>query len=263
MMTSKLAVAAMTRLAIGAAILATLLAGCAQQPTSHYVPIDAVLGTMKARDARRVLASLKTIPISDCYGCNYWYASRMRFVGGDIELQPADGKPPIVTPFRSVPKIDAGLLRGAVAIHIGNDKWIWKDEEPGKRLAEALLVLRREHEGYENPNVEKQFQQAARAFRESGRESVFPEEARRFRVQAEAAVRAKDFEAAADAYDEALQVAPWWPEGHFNRALVLGETGAYQRAIVEMKRYLQLVPEAANARAAQDKIYEWEGKLTK
>jgi hypothetical protein len=55
-----------------------------------------------------------------------------------------------------------------------------------------------------------------------------------------------------------LDIAPWWPEGHFNRALIMGETKKYWDAMREMKRYLLLVPDAPDARAAQDKIYQWE-----
>lgn len=87
---------------------------------------------------------------------------------------------------------------------------------------------------------------------------VLPEEARKLKVQAEGAVREKKFKEAADLYAEALNATPWWPEGHFNRALVLGETGDYVMAMREMKHYLQLAPDAPNARAAQDKIYDWE-----
>lgn len=88
--------------------------------------------------------------------------------------------------------------------------------------------------------------------------AALPEEANRYKVQAEGAVRDKEFDDAADFYAEALKIAPWWPVGHFNRALVLGEAGEYGEAKREMKYYLQLVPEAPNARAAQDKIYDWE-----
>ena len=49
-----------------------------------------------------------------------------------------------------------------------------------------------------------------------------------------------------------------YPEAWFNKALVLGEEKQYAGAIEHMKTYLKLVPEAADARAAQDKIYEWE-----
>jgi hypothetical protein len=40
----------------------------------------------------------------------------------------------------------------------------------------------------------------------------------------------------------------------------LGEVGNFNTAVIEMKRYLLLVPDAPNTRAAQDKIYIWEGK---
>jgi len=76
-------------------------------------------------------------------------------------------------------------------------------------------------------------------------------------VQAEGAVRDKEFNDAADYYAAALKIAPWWPVGHFNRALVLGEAGDYDMAKREMNYYLLLVPDASNARAAQDKIYDW------
>jgi len=90
---------------------------------------------------------------------------------------------------------------------------------------------------------------------------VLPEEARRFKVNAEGAVGDKRFAEAAEFYADALNVAQWWPAGHFNRALILGENGDYADARREMKFYLQLVPDATNARAAQDKIYEWEAKV--
>jgi tetratricopeptide (TPR) repeat protein len=85
-----------------------------------------------------------------------------------------------------------------------------------------------------------------------------PEEANKYKVQAEGAVRDKQFDDAVDYYAKALRIAPWWPAGHFNRALVLGEAGDYEIAMREMKYYLQLAPDAPNARAAQDKIYDWE-----
>lgn len=70
--------------------------------------------------------------------------------------------------------------------------------------------------------------------------------------------RTRPFDDAADFYATALKIAQWWPVGHFNRALVLGEAGEYEMAKREMNYYLQLVPDAPNARAVQDKIYDWE-----
>lgn len=124
----------------------------------------------------------------------------------------------------------------------------------GRRIADALYVLARDYAAHELSD--EAF--AAIAERYRAEKPAFPEEARRFRVQAEAAVSEKLFGEAADKYEAALRAAPWWPEGRFNRALVLGELERHGEAIKEMKRYLALAPEAANARAAQDKIYAWE-----
>ena len=102
------------------------------------------------------------------------------------------------------------------------------------------------------------FQEIAAKYRTANPKPQLPEEARKFKVQAEFAVQEKQFTNAADLYGKALDIAPWWPEGHFNRALILGETKKYWDAMREMKRYLLLVPDAPDARAAQDKIYVWD-----
>ncbi len=88
-----------------------------------------------------------------------------------------------------------------------------------------------------------------------------PEEARKLKVQAEELLREKKFRDAVERYGSALEFAPWWPEGHFNRALILAECNCYEEAILEMHRYLQLAPEASDSRAARDQIYKWEDKV--
>lgn len=103
------------------------------------------------------------------------------------------------------------------------------------------------------------FQEVAANYRAANPKPPFPEEARKSKVQAEFAVREKQFDKAAELYGKALEIAPWWPEGHFNRALILGEEKKYWDAIREMKHYLLLVPDASNARVAQDRIYQWDG----
>lgn len=110
---------------------------------------------------------------------------------------------------------------------------------------------------------EAPFQAALSAYRSAAVKPELPESARKYKVQADSAVRDKDFAGAVNLYGQALKIAPWWPEGHFNRALVFGEMKEYDVAIIEMNRYLALVPYAANARAAQDKIYDWERFETK
>jgi formylglycine-generating enzyme required for sulfatase activity len=84
------------------------------------------------------------------------------------------------------------------------------------------------------------------------------EEARKYKVQAEFMVQEKQAEKAIALYGKALDIAPWWPEGHYRLGLLLGEAKRYRDAMREMQRYLTLAPEGADARAAQDKIYQWE-----
>lgn len=107
---------------------------------------------------------------------------------------------------------------------------------------------------------EVRFQAALRDYLAAPIKPLLPESARKYKVQAESAVSDKNFAEAALLFRQALENAPWWPEGHFNLALILGETQEFDTAITEMKRYLALVPGAPNARAAQDKIYVWERK---
>jgi tetratricopeptide (TPR) repeat protein len=130
-----------------------------------------------------------------------------------------------------------------------------------QHLIDALLVLK---QAAANPALDKDddahFTEIAVSYRAKATKPQLPEDARRFKVQAEAAIHDNDFANAADDYAKALEVAPWWPEGHFDRALVLAQSDDYAEAITEMKRYLLLVPNASDARASQDKIYEWERK---
>jgi tetratricopeptide (TPR) repeat protein len=88
---------------------------------------------------------------------------------------------------------------------------------------------------------------------------ALPEEARRFNVQAEAAVREQRYDDAIAAFEKVVNLAPWWPQAHFNLAVLSAEQKKYQEAVNWMKGYLQWAPNAPDARQAQDKIYEWEG----
>jgi len=82
-------------------------------------------------------------------------------------------------------------------------------------------------------------------------------------VQATTATEEKRYTDAIDLLGKAINVDPAYPQAHFNRALLWAQVNIYKAAILEMKKYLMLVPDAPDARASQDKIYEWEGKLNK
>ena len=61
-----------------------------------------------------------------------------------------------------------------------------------------------------------------------------------------------------DLYGKAIEAAPWWPEAHYNRAILMSDQGNYGDAISEMQKYLALVPNASNAGQAQSFIWKWQ-----
>ena len=148
------------------------------------------------------------------------------------------------------------LLRESSFWDSVRDGYLTADD--AKNISSAIYVLKNvaidedQYESYFNKVVIRSHTPTAK--------SALTEDARKYKVQAEIAVREKSYAEAGDLYREALKIAPWWAEGHFNRALVLSEIGEYDLAIVEMKRYLLLSPNAPDARAAQDKIYDWDRK---
>jgi len=111
------------------------------------------------------------------------------------------------------------------------------------------------------PSGSPTFQEEAAKYRDAATKPELPESAREFKVRAENAVAEKRFLDAIESFDRGLQIAPWWPQGHYNVALVLAELNEYGLATDEMQSYLALVPDAPNARTAQDKIYAWREHL--
>jgi hypothetical protein len=150
---------------------------------------------------------------------------------------------------------------------IGNTGWVYFTAGNGlylaaipadsaRNIANALAVIKSAPTPKQQQAV---FDEQAKSYRDAPVKPVPGEDVRRYRVQAEVAVNEKRFQDAANLYARALYIAPWWPEGHFNAALILGDLRQYDKAIDHMTKYLALVPNAADARAAQDKIYAWEG----
>ena len=134
------------------------------------------------------------------------------------------------------------------------------DPQLGQKVADAIYVLK-ETATEEAQKEEASFELALQSYLSAATKPSFPEDARRFKIQAETAMREKRYADAVNIYEKGLSIAPWWAEGHFNRAMMLKELDMYASAVVEMKRYLKLDPHAANSRTVQDKIYEWEGKI--
>jgi len=135
------------------------------------------------------------------------------------------------------------------------------------QLTYALTVL--QQAALELRSTNAQFRKTVDSYRSASPKPTLPENANRLKTQAEASAHNHQYNDAVEAYAQALEIAPWWPEGHYNMALNLAEAKDhknaidYDAAVDEMQCYLMLEPEGSDAKAAQDKIQEWQGRLVK
>lgn len=90
-----------------------------------------------------------------------------------------------------------------------------------------------------------------------------PEEARRLIVQAETMALENDSERAIALLSEAIRKAPWLPTPRYNLAMAHAMNKDYSPAIESMNAYLDLSPEATDARKARDLVYQWEAARDK
>ncbi len=238
-------------------LLVFVLTGCAT--TITYVPSDDN-AKMTLIHARRILAENefkvvgnKTLVLNRVDVKRNWTTITVPLK----DLKVASGQPAALTGAAGVAGAleFPGLGHGRVILSQG--------KYSAREVAEAIYIVQRqaEREGFQPRDEEGEFDKVAVAYLAVDVKPELDAEARRFKVQAEDALREKRFEDVADLYGEALTIAPWWPAGHYNRALVLSELKEYPDAVAEMRRYLRLAPNADNAVAAQDEIYKWEAKV--
>jgi tetratricopeptide (TPR) repeat protein len=109
----------------------------------------------------------------------------------------------------------------------------------------------------------EQFKIVADKYRSLSSKPELSEEARKYAKQAEVLKEDKKYKEAIELNKKIIDIDETYPPAHFNLALLSSQIKDYETAIIEMKKYLMLVPDASNARAAQDKIYEWEAKIEK
>ena len=104
------------------------------------------------------------------------------------------------------------------------------------------------------------FTARAAAWRALATKPPIPDEVRVQRMMAEDAFKANKPDEALHYYETGVLLYPTWPEGNFNAALISGDLSYYDAAIEHMQAYLELVPDAADAQAARDKILIWQNK---
>ncbi len=107
----------------------------------------------------------------------------------------------------------------------------------------------------------EKFKEKAEIYKSMDPKPEISEDIRKCIVQATALTKEKKYEDAIKLYLKAMDIDETFPDAHFNLALLQSQVNDFGSAITEMKKYLMLVPNAKDARAAQDKIYEWELKV--
>jgi tetratricopeptide (TPR) repeat protein len=109
----------------------------------------------------------------------------------------------------------------------------------------------------------ERFQQISDNYQTLNEKPNLSEEQRKYIIQANALNDIRDYTGAIQYYDKAIALNPVsYPAGYYNLAIIAGLAGNYNYAILNMKKYLLLLPNAADAREAQDKIYGWEALTT-
>jgi hypothetical protein len=139
----------------------------------------------------------------------------------------------------------AGKLREALAHYVAALQSVSEGSADDQRLRETIITL-----------VQKLSPAPA-----------IPEEARRFSVRAQIAIKeaksTADFDEAAREFGKALRVAPWWPDGYFNQGVAWEKAGKYTEAIRSLKFYLLAAPGAADAEKIKEQIYALEYRQEK
>ena len=94
-----------------------------------------------------------------------------------------------------------------------------------------------------------------------------PEEAERFMVRGTAAVKnakdSNDFKDAVNEFEKATLAAPWLVSAYYNLGIAQDKAGMYPDAIKSLKLYLLANPNASDAKAVKNLMYEIEYKQEK
>lgn len=133
----------------------------------------------------------------------------------------------------------------------------------GKEVADLLFYMQHQCAvKYYEEDLE-QFRLLAQNYLSASEKQIMNEEQRKLFVQGNAMNKQLDYDNALNYYDKAISLNPVsYPEGYYNYAIIASLAEKYELAILTMKKYLLLLPDAPDAVSARDKIYEWEALIT-
>ena len=133
----------------------------------------------------------------------------------------------------------------------------WRDEAAARSFADAFNRLVYALNNDENFPA---FAAAAKAWRENPKKPPLNPQVEQLRAVAEKALDDQNINVAVDNYEKAVAIEPMWPEGWYSLALLYGEQSNYGGAANCMKHYLELVPDAPDAKESRAKMVGWEAQ---
>lgn len=136
----------------------------------------------------------------------------------------------------------------------------WTDRAAAQNFADAFnRLIYAAHNGGDEQEFAA-FRAAAQKWRDNPSKPPLSDAADRHRILAENAIQEKDVNSAAEHYQSALESDPMWPQGWFNLALISGQLKDYAGAADAMRHYLELVPDATDAKSAREQMIIWDDK---
>jgi tetratricopeptide (TPR) repeat protein len=149
-------------------------------------------------------------------------------------------------------------------VFLGNYDFIFKRSTYCKMLADNLFFIQTKLKEKRNESLIADFKTIAAQYCALKVKPPVSEEQRKYIVQANMFNQEKSYGKAIAIYKKVIELDQTaYPAAYSNLALLLAQLEKFGDAIFYMKKYLLLEPESADARSAQDKIYEWEAKIQK
>jgi tetratricopeptide (TPR) repeat protein len=141
---------------------------------------------------------------------------------------------------------------------------LWSNQADAQKFADAFnrLLYAAYHPGDEDKEFAA-FTAAAKAWRENPVKPPLSAETERQRILAENAIQEKNLDDAIEHYESGVEAQPTWPAGWYNLALIYAEQKNYADAADRMKHYLELAPDAPDAKDARTQMIIWEDKAAK
>jgi tetratricopeptide (TPR) repeat protein len=257
--------------------LPCLLTGCATVTSEvTYRPDSAQESMTTASEAQRLLKqSLEASPGDKTISVNEDVAKIAFATPANVSMHgykmPYDGKEVYIR-FQALASADcdcAVTKMGTPIIgytyHVNGVGIWWEQPSDANNCARALAVLIHKAKAgsarVQSADSDfEAFKEAAKAWRALGSKPQLPDECDKYRVLAENAAREKKFGDAVDFFEKGLHVEPLWPAGQFNAAMIYGQLEDYSSAAHHMNRYLELVPDAPDAKACRERLIIWEYK---